>query len=93
MENFCQRILGGAAVQLISPGVEGIHGVELGNAMVLSGLKGGAKMNLPMDSAEFATQLRRLVAESPASAEQAMTFAKSASPVAEMVDVFSGGAE
>lgn len=35
MENFCQYIAGDAS-ELISPGVEGINGVELGNAMILS---------------------------------------------------------
>jgi hypothetical protein len=53
MENFCQRILGGPSVELISPGIEGIHGVELGNAMILSGLRGGAKVSLPMDGDEY----------------------------------------
>lgn len=37
MENFSQYILG-QADELISPGIEGIHGVELGNSMILSGL-------------------------------------------------------
>lgn len=37
-----------------------------------------------MDSADFAKELERLVVESPASAEQAEAFAKSASPVASL---------
>ena len=54
------------------------------NAMVLSGLRGGEKVFLPMDSADFAKELERLVVDSPASAEQAEAFAKSASPVASL---------
>ena len=56
MENFCQYI-NGDDDQLISPGVEGINGVELGNSMILSGLKGGEKVALPMDSAEMAAAM------------------------------------
>ena len=81
MQNFCMAILD-PAVTLISPGTDGMNGVELANSMVLSGLRGGEKISLPMDSADFARELRRLVAESPASAGQAEAFAGSASPVA-----------
>ena len=67
-------------------------GVELGNAMILSGLRGGAKVTLPMDSSEFTQELTKLVAASPHSAAQAESFAQSASPVAQMVDALVSSA-
>lgn len=62
---------------------------RLGNAMVLSGLNDGAKVSLPMDSAEMASLISKLVAESPASKEQAADFAKSASPVAALAEALA----
>ena len=45
---------------MIAPAEEGIHSVELGNAMLLSGLT-GTTISLPIDSAEYAQQLQRLI--------------------------------
>lgn len=61
LENFCDAIL--KDVPLIAPAVEGIRGLELGNAMLLSGLKHKI-VELPMDAAEFAAELDKLVATS-----------------------------
>ena len=48
---------------LIAPMEEGINGLELGNSMLLSGLK-GKTVELPMDSAEYAAELEKLVSKS-----------------------------
>ena len=61
MQNFVDAILDG--VPLIAPGAEGIHSVELANAMLYSSLL-GQTIELPMDSAAFERQLQRLIAES-----------------------------
>lgn len=61
LENFCDAIL--KDVPLIAPAVEGIRGLELGNAMLLSGLK-RKPVEIPMDSKEFAEELDKLVAAS-----------------------------
>ena len=61
LENFCDAIL--KDVPLIAPAVEGINGLELGNAMLLSGLK-HKTVELPMDAKEFAEELDKLVATS-----------------------------
>ena len=42
--------------------------------MVLSGMKNGAKVAVPMDSAEMADLITKLVTESPRSKEQAAAF-------------------
>ncbi len=61
MQNFADAILDGAP--LIAPGVEGIHSVELANAMLYSSLL-GQTIELPMDSAAFERRLQQLIAES-----------------------------
>ena len=61
IENFCDAIL--KDVPLVAPAEEGIRGLELGNAMLLSGLK-HKSVELPMDGAEFAEMLDGLVAGS-----------------------------
>lgn len=48
---------------LISPATDGIHSVELANAMIYSGLK-GETVQLPLDSLEYEQELGRLVARS-----------------------------
>lgn len=58
IRNVAAAILGQA--QLIAPMEEGIRGLELGNAMLLSGLT-GADVRLPLDSAEFARHLQKLI--------------------------------
>ena len=64
---------------LIAPMDEGIRGLELGNAMLLSGLKKKV-VTLPMDSAEYAEMLAGLVANSryeKKTVEAAVEFTKS----------------
>ncbi|MBE6355587.1 MAG: Gfo/Idh/MocA family oxidoreductase [Lentisphaerae bacterium] len=61
IENVANAILKGE--KLIAPLAEGINGLELGNAMLLSGLK-KRPVTLPIDSAEYAEMLAGLVAGS-----------------------------
>jgi len=58
LKNFASDILDGDA--LIAPAVEGIHSVELANAMLLSSLK-HRRQSLPIDAAEYEEELERLV--------------------------------
>lgn len=48
---------------LIADAKEGIHSVELGNAMILSGLK-DKTVELPLDAAEYAALLKEKIATS-----------------------------
>lgn len=52
-------------------------------------MKNGEKVALPMDSAEMADLITKLVAESAKSKEQAALFAKSASPVAALAEALA----
>jgi predicted dehydrogenase len=61
MRNFVEAIFDGTP--LIAPGAEGIHSVELANAMLYSSLI-GQTVALPMDGAAFERELQRLIAES-----------------------------
>ena len=66
--NFIETLLKkngnrGTQADLIAPGTEMIHGLELGNAMLLSGLT-QAPVNLPTDRAAFAAKLDELKATS-----------------------------
>ncbi len=61
VRNFVDAILDGAA--LISPGEEGIHSIELANAMLYSGLM-GKTVELPLDSAAYECKLNELIAAS-----------------------------
>jgi len=61
MQNFVDAILDGKP--LIAPGEEGVHSVELANAMLYSSLI-GQTVELPMDSAAFEKKLQQLIAES-----------------------------
>ncbi len=61
IENVVNVILHGG--ELIAPMEEGIRGLELGNAMLLSGLK-HETVELPLDSAEYAACLDTLIATS-----------------------------
>jgi predicted dehydrogenase len=60
--NFVNAILDGAP--LTAPGAEGIHALELANAMVWSSLQ-GATVDLPLDGAAWETKLNELIAGSP----------------------------
>lgn len=60
-QNFVNAILD--SERLIAPGGEGIHSVELANAILYSSLL-GQTLELPMDGAAWADELNRLAAES-----------------------------
>lgn len=61
MQNFVDAILDGAP--LIAPGEEGIHSVELANAMLYSSLV-DRTIELPLDSAAYEKKLKQLIAGS-----------------------------
>jgi len=60
-QNFVNAILDGQP--LIAPGEEGVHSVELANAMVYSSLL-GQTVELPMSGAVWEKKLQELIAES-----------------------------
>lgn len=61
MQNFVEAILDGTP--LLVPGAEGIHSVELANAMLYSSLL-GQTLELPMDGAAYEQKLGQLIAAS-----------------------------
>ena len=61
LNNFVDAVLDGA--ELIAPGVEGIHSVELANAMLLSAFR-EATIDLPMDGAEYEAALQERIKNS-----------------------------
>ena len=61
VQNFVDAILDGTP--LLVPGEEGLHSVELANAMLYSSLI-GQTVELPMDGAAFEQKLQQLIAES-----------------------------
>ena len=61
IENVANAIL--KDTPLIAPMAEGIRGLELGNSMLLAGLKNKV-VTLPMDADEYAAELEKLVATS-----------------------------
>lgn len=60
-QNFVDSILDGTP--LIAPGEEGIHSIELANAILYSGLT-GQTLEMPMDSAAYERKLNELIAGS-----------------------------
>ena len=60
-KNFVAAILDGA--DLIAPGEEGIHSVELANAMLLSAMT-GKRVDMPLHAPTFASHLQTLIATS-----------------------------
>lgn len=60
-QNFVDAILDGTP--LIAPAAEGIHSVELANAMLYSSLL-GQPVELPLDGAAYERKLQALIAES-----------------------------
>ena len=58
VENVANAILKGE--KLIAPACEGINGLELGNAMLMSGLK-KMPVTLPIDADEYADMLQKLI--------------------------------
>ena len=67
VENVANAILNGE--KLIAPLAEGIRGLELGNAMLMSGLK-KIPVTLPIDSAAYAAMLQDLIANSKRGAKE-----------------------
>jgi len=61
MKNFVEAILDG--VPLLAPATEGIHSVELANAMLLSSFENETVL-LPLDSSRYDSFLQRKIAES-----------------------------
>lgn len=61
LANFIDAIQNGAA--LIAPAAEGIHSVELGNAILYSSLTGRA-VEMPLDAQAYEQKLKQLIAES-----------------------------
>ena len=61
MTNFVNAVLDGEP--LIAPGADGLHSVELANAMLFSGLVGRA-IDLPLDGGAYETKLNELIAGS-----------------------------
>jgi len=60
-KNFVNAILDGTP--LIAPAEEGIHSVEMANAMLYSCMT-GQKVDIPLDSAVFEAHLKKLIADS-----------------------------
>ncbi len=61
LQNFADAILDGA--QLIAPAREGIHSVELANAILLSSLE-NKTIELPLDGTAYERRLKKLIAGS-----------------------------
>jgi len=61
LQNFVDAIETGKP--LLAPAVEGIHSVELANAMILSALT-GETIDLPLDEAGYESKLKSLIANS-----------------------------
>ena len=61
LTNFVEAILDG--VPLLAPATEGIHSVELANAMLLSSFE-NETISLPLDSLRYESFLRRKISES-----------------------------
>ena len=61
MQNFVDAILDGTP--LLAPGEDGLHSVELANAMLYSSLI-GQTVELPLDGAAYEAKLKQLIAES-----------------------------
>lgn len=59
--NFEAAIAGTADV--VAPGVDAARSLELGNALLLSGQRDGATVQLPLDAAQYAAMLDNLVAQ------------------------------
>jgi hypothetical protein len=62
LKNFAAAIRDGEP--LIAPAAEGIHSVELANAMLYSALI-GQTIELPLDGAAYASHWEKLIAKSP----------------------------
>jgi predicted dehydrogenase len=67
LQNFVNAIVAGEP--LIAPAVEGIHSVELANAMIQSSLQ-GETVTLPLDANAYAAELEGLIRDSSAADAQ-----------------------
>jgi predicted dehydrogenase len=72
LQNFAEAILDGKP--LVGPAVEGVHGVALGNAMLMSALW-DRTVELPLDDAAVAAQYAKLIAGSRHKAKAAAPIA------------------
>jgi len=79
-KNFVAAIQGREA--LLAPAPEGIHSVELANAMLLSGMT-GKSIDLPLDAAAYEAHLKTLIESSTFEKEQGKTAAASAEDMAQ----------
>lgn len=75
LRNFTQTLLG--REQLFVPGQEGINGVELMNAIELSGWQGGQRVSLPVDEEVYLQELNKRVKTSRAKEGNDDVIAKS----------------
>jgi predicted dehydrogenase len=62
IENFAEAVLDGG--ELIAPAAEGLSSVMMANAIMHSSLHGHRPVELPMDEAGFAKELKDLIADS-----------------------------
>ena len=56
LKNFTDAVLDGA--ELLAPGIEGINGLTISNAIHMSAWKGGEPVSLPVDGDEFYNMLQ-----------------------------------
>ena len=75
MKNFINAILG--KEPLLAPAPEGIRSVELGNAMLYSGLT-EQPVEMPLDAAAYETKLKELIASSTFVKKEAVKHVPSA---------------
>ena len=61
IENFAHVIQGRA--KLIAPAEQGMHSVELGNAMLFSALS-GKTVQMPLDAVAYERKLKQLIRQS-----------------------------
>ena len=72
LKNFTNAIAKGE--DLVAHGSEGIHSVELGNAMLYSGLN-KVDVELPLDHEAYEAMLKKLIAESRFEKKEAVAVA------------------
>lgn len=70
LQNFTDAILNGAP--LLAPAAEGIHSVELANAILFSAWQGGRAVALPLDGAAYEHELQKKIAASRPKAKPAV---------------------
>ncbi|HEY8967020.1 MAG TPA: Gfo/Idh/MocA family oxidoreductase [Candidatus Methylacidiphilales bacterium] len=83
LKNFVEAVLDGKP--LLAPAVEGIHSVELANAMLLSAFE-DETVSLPLDGKRYEALLQRKIAESK---EKKQKKAKPGAPAADFAKSFA----